>query len=55
MIGQKTTFFGYFGDFGGSPRALLAKINGFGVPFGVKNRGKSEKRDFVKIVLPLWK
>ena len=55
MIDRKTTFLGYFGDFGGSPRALLAKINGLGVPFGVKNRGKSEKRDFVKIVLPLWK
>ena len=55
MIDQKTTFFGYFGDFGVSPRAFLAKINGFGVPFGVKIRGKSEKRDFVKIVLPLWK
>ena len=55
MIDQKTTFFGYFGDFRVSPRAFLAKINGFGVPFGVKIRGKSENRDFVKIVLPLWK
>ena len=55
MIDQKTTFSGYFGDFGVSPRAFLAKINGFGVPFGIKFRGKSEKRDFVKIVLPLWK
>ena len=55
MIDQKTTLFGYFGDFGVSPRAFLAKINGFGVPFGVKIRGKSENRDFVKIVLPLWK
>ena len=55
MIDQKTTFFGYFGDFGVSPRGFLAKINGFGVPFGVKNRGKSENCDFVKIVLLLWK
>ena len=36
-----------------SLRAFLAKINGFGVPFWLKLRGKSENRDFVKIVLPL--
>ena len=53
LIDQKTTFFDYFGDFGVSPRAFLVKILGFGVPFGVKIRGKSENRDFVKIVLPL--
>ena len=55
MIGPKTSFFVLFGDFGVSPRAFLGKINGFGVPFGVKIRGKSENRDFVKIVLPLLK
>ena len=54
MIDQKTTFFGHFGDFGVSPRAFLVKILGFGVPFWVEIRGKSENRDFVKIVLPLW-
>ena len=54
MIDLKTTFFGHFGDFGISLRAYFAKINGFGVPFKVKIRGKSENRDFVKIVLPLW-
>ena len=53
MIAQKTIFSGDVGDFGGSPHAFLAKINGFGVPFGLKIRGKSEKRDFAKIVLPL--
>ena len=55
LIDQKTTFLDYFGDFGVSPRGFLVKMVGFGVPFGVKIRGKSEKRDFVKIVLPLWK
>ena len=55
MIDQKTTFFGYFGDFEVSPRAFLVEINGFGVPLGVKIREKSENRDFVKIVIPLWK
>ena len=55
LIDQKTTFLDCFGDFGVSPRAFLVKILGFGVPFGVKIRGKCEKRDFVKIVLPLWK
>ena len=52
MIDQKITFFGHFGDFGVSPRAFLVKILGFGVPFWLKIRGKSENRDFVKIVLP---
>ena len=52
MIDQKTTFFGYFGDLGVPPRAFLVKILGFGVPFWLKIRGKSENRDFVKIVLP---
>ena len=53
MIDKKSAFFGNFGDFELSPRAFLAKINGFGVPFGVKIRGKSENRDFVKIVVLL--
>ena len=30
----------------------MIKIRGFGVPFWLKIRGKSENRDFVKIVLP---
>ena len=51
----KTTFFGHFGDFGVSPRAILVKILGFGVPFWLEIGGKSENRDFVKIVLLLWK
>ena len=51
----KKYFFEGCGDFGVSPRAFLVKILGFGVPVGVKIRGKCEKRDFVKIVLPLWK
>ena len=55
MIDQKTTLFGYFGDFGVSPPTFLVKINSFGDPFGVKIQGKSENRDFVKMVLPLWK
>ena len=46
-------FFNNLCDSGLSPRALLAKINGFGIPFWVKIRGKSESCDFVKIVLPL--
>ena len=48
----KIHFFAHFGDFGVSPRAFLVKILGFGVPFWLKIRGKSENRDFVKIVLP---
>ena len=47
-------FFNNCCDSGLSPHALLAKINGFGVPFWLKIQGKSESRDFVKIVLPLW-
>ena len=46
-------FFNNFCDSDFPPCALLAKINGFGIPFWVKIRGKSESCDFVKIVLPL--
>ena len=52
MDRPKNHFFGHFCDFGLSPRAFLVKILGFGVPFWLKIRGKSENRDFVKIVLP---
>ena len=51
-IGQKSTSVINFCDFGLFPRVFLVKIHGFGVPFWIKIRGKSENRDFVKIVLP---
>ena len=54
MTDQKIGFLTNFGAFGVPPHAVVAKINGFGVPFWVKNRVKSENGGFVKIVLPLW-